>query len=250
MLFHNGCKSTNLRSTALVALETSVFFKRSMDELLHLITQETHFFAYLVGKCWLFAVHGLEAKSFSAIATRWDKTCACCNSVKGVKGYNWMAHNMEWLAGKLASSTPCNSKCIMEPMTADHWRVTPFQVHEGLRLWVKKTQGDGSYQGHGDWDTDADGLPASGYRSTLPSTPKRWLRFSQSCATAKPETIQIHGTHPEVASGSLHFASGPCPNSTAAGQALRSTKYLQKPHGYAMHSWRLTLRHPSDREKD
>ena len=70
MLFHNGCKSTNLRSTALVALETSVFFKRSMDELLHLITQETHFFAYLVGKCWLFAVHGLEAKNFSAIATR------------------------------------------------------------------------------------------------------------------------------------------------------------------------------------
>ena len=43
MLFHNGCKSTNLRSTALVALETSVFFKRSMDELLHLITQELTF---------------------------------------------------------------------------------------------------------------------------------------------------------------------------------------------------------------
>ena len=54
MLFPSGCKSTNLWSTALVALETSVFLTRSMNELLHFITQETHFFRIHCGQMLAF----------------------------------------------------------------------------------------------------------------------------------------------------------------------------------------------------
>ena len=132
------------------------------------------------------------------------------------------------------------------------------------------------------WALTAFQPVATAQPCSLPK-PKWRLRFRQRFATAKIETIQIHGLavmhclcwsrllggcwsdktqskhsrpfwkrpRKMPSRSSLHFASGPCPNSAAAGQALRSTKYLQKPRGYvAMHSWRLTLRHPSDKKME
>ena len=197
MLFHNGCKSTKLKIYCTCCTRDIGVFQKIHGWTVASHHTRAHFFAYLVGKCWLFAVHGLEAKNFRAIATRWDKTCACCNSVKGVKAVQLDGSQHGMVGWEVGEQYTLQFKCIMEANDRRPLTGHTFPSARRTRLWVKKTQGDGSYQGHGDWDTDADGHPASGYRSTLPSKPKQLGRFSQSCATAKPEPPKFMALTPK-----------------------------------------------------
>ena len=175
------------RGVALVALETPVFFQEIHEWLLHLITKRTHFFAYIVGKRWLFAAHGLEAKNFCATATRWDRTCACCQGSQGVH-IGWLTTSWNGRVGSWRAVHPAISNHGTANDQSPSWgywshlskSAKGFAFGWSKCRWWPRRECHSHIARHDNWDTGADGLPASGYHSTLqPSEPKWLSRFRQ-----------------------------------------------------------------------